>query len=101
MKSGKPYWEAFADHAFRFYIRNPSLPENTSEADRQNWQICSEIYGGADARTRKMLDAVYGFSLPFRTAVNYAAHVIGTEENEVWRTINRFQRRFAERRGLK
>lgn len=71
----KPYYADYATHAFRFYVRYPraNVSDCAQPADRENWRVCDEIYSASSVCDQKIIDIVFCYNLPLKSAVSYAA----------------------------
>lgn len=99
----KPYYADYATHAFRFYVRYPraNVSDCAQPADRENWRVCDEIYSASSVCDQKIIDIVFCYNLPLKSAVSYAAARTAKSESYVWRRICVLQQQFAKKRGLK
>lgn len=95
------FYEEFAEHCWRFYARNPIIPNaNPSDAERRNWEACNAVYSESCNMDREILMSVFTSKQPIAEAVKYTARELGVGENFAWRAIRRATKRLAEKRGL-
>ena len=97
----KPYYEDYANHAFRFYIRNPVFnPGSMSKASCEMWKSCDEVMNGLTDKERTIMVAVFRSKKPMIDSVKLVAYNSHCTENAVWQLLNRTAKAFAEKRGL-
>lgn len=95
----KSHYSEFVWHCMRFYARH-SKPEFSSPASRWNWEVCENVLKEFTEEERKILL----FLFRERDTLPDNIYRISTErhikQKQVWGLIERFEKRFAEKRWL-
>lgn len=97
----KPFYEAYANHAFRFYVRYPVLNSGSvSKPSLEMWQTCETAMNELSDVERAVVVEIFRSRCTMEDAVKCISREIGMSENRAWQILHRVTRRFAELRGL-
>lgn len=100
----KPYYEGQANHAFRFYVRNPVLRvkgNSVSQCEIADWNACNLVYKMLTPDEQSIVTEIYRTKGYMPDIVHMQSHKLRVEENRIWVTLNHIAREFAKKRGLK
>lgn len=99
----KACYEEYANHAMRFYVRNPTLKLNSpglKKADIDNWNACNDVLRAFSAEDRAIIIGVYESKCTINSAVDAISAQLKISDGRVWQLISRASNEFAKRRGL-
>lgn len=99
----KPCYEDYANHAMRFYARNPALKLNApglKKVDIQNWNTCNDVLRTFAEKDRSIIIGVYGSKCAIEDAVKGISAQLQVSEGNVWQLLGHAAREFARLRGL-
>lgn len=99
----KPCYEEYANHALRFYAKNPALSFNSpglKRVDIDNWNACNDIMRHYSEKDRAVVLGVFRSKCAMQDAVTGISSQLQISENGVWQLISRAAKDFAKRRGL-
>lgn len=99
----KPCYEEYANHAMRFYVRNPALSMSApglKKIDIQNWMACNDTLRSFTERDREIVITVYRNRCSIPDSVRAVANQNHVDSGVVWQLLSRFAREFATKRGL-
>ena len=110
-KHGKRKYEAYANSAFKFYVRHengaillPSVAnvhgENSAKINIANWTACHEIVQSLCPIERCALCDIYRDDGPMPDIVTRVAHEYQMPINRLWLLLTKATRTFATVRGL-
>lgn len=102
-KSYKPYYEEYANHSFRFYVRNPVLnikDLKPSRVDIENWQVCDDVFGMLTPEEKSIVTGVYRSKCAVPDIVHALSCDLHISEKYIWTLLNRVVRDFAKKREL-
>lgn len=95
----RPRYAGCAKHAMKYYANHHS-PVFRTEAERLDWQACEKALESMDENAQMILLEVYMGRDTFGDNVFDCAKKRGIDQKAVWVVINRFEKRFAQERGL-
>lgn len=96
------YYTAYADHMWRFYIRNQTTPlSHMHPTSQANWSACHKVYTSCPPDWHAVLSAYYGSPRKTRNDAirNYCASH-NTDDTGFFRIIHTVQTMAAVNRGL-
>lgn len=97
----KPFYEEYANHAFRFYVRHPVLNSGAvSKPSMEMWKTCETAINELSDTERSVVVEVFRSRCAMETAVKHVSLELGMNENRAWQILHKITRRFAELRGL-
>ena len=98
----KPYYEEYANHAFRFYVRNRNITpaELRGSSNVLNWTACRDALDTLPDEDRIIATMVYMCKSGMVDCVTCVCSEYGLSANRVWRILNRVTKEFATKRGL-
>ena len=99
----KPFYEDYANHAMRFYARNPALnlkQPGLKKIDVENWMACNEAIKPYKDEERAIIINVFKSKCTMTDAVKAISGQLQVGENSVWQLLNRAAFDFAKKRGL-
>lgn len=99
----KPSYQDYANHALRFYVRNPALNMRSpglKKSDIQNWMACNNALRTFTEQDRSVIVGVYNSKCTMEDAVKGISSQLHLEEANVWQLLGRATKEFARCRGL-
>lgn len=97
----KSYYTEYVRHALRFYTRNLSQPPFfKSDADKDNWHACANVFKGYSDIIRETLVTVYSGHDTIAENVFEAARKHNVNQSIVWDLMKEVEHKIAKRRGL-
>lgn len=100
----KPYYESQANHAFRFYVRNPVLRVKSGSATKceiADWNACNLVYKMLTPEEQIAVTEIYRSKGYMPDIVRAQSSKLKVGENRIWSMLNYIAQEFAKKRGLK
>lgn len=100
----KPYYENQANHAFRFYVRNPVLRvkgSSVSKCEIADWNACNMVYKMLTPDEQNTVTEIYRSKGYMPDIVHTLSCKLNIGENRIWAMLNYIAREFAKKRGVK
>lgn len=99
----KPSYQDYANHALRFYARNPALNMRSpglKKSDIDNWTACNDALRVFCDQERSVIIGVFNSKCTIEDAVRGISAQLQLEETNVWQILSRATKEFAKYRGL-
>lgn len=99
----KPCYQDYANHAMRFYARNPALNMRSpglKKTDIQNWMACNDALRAFSDEDRSVIIGVYSSKCAMEDATKGISAQLNIDEANVWQLMNKAAKEFAKVRGL-
>lgn len=97
----KPRYAGCAKHAMKYYAKHrQETPIFRSPAEKQDWEACDQAFLAMDSKAQELLLEVYQGRDTFGDNVFNTAKRWSIPQNDIWVIVNRFEKQYAQRRGL-
>ena len=97
----KPRYAGCAKHAMKYYARHrEETPRFRTPAEEKDWEACDQAFSAMDAKAQELLLEVYRGRDTFGDNVYSTAQKRKMPQEDIWVIVNRFEKRYAQIRGL-